>query len=370
MFPLEMKYCPNCQNCQLSYVVEPEKMFENYLYMSSTAQSFRNHFIRASETYIEKFNLDSKSLVVDIGSNDGIFLKPLMDKGIKVIGVEPAKNIAEIANQNGIKTLNSFFNKEIVDEILEKYGKPKLITASNVFAHSDELINITNEVFRLLENDGSFVVEVQYLLDTLNDLTFDNIYHEHVNYWSVTSLNNFFNNLGYFIYDVEHINTHGGSIRVYVKNTNDNINTSVNYFLKEEKEFGLDNLKTYKEFRQKIEKIKINVVNNFKKLKKKYNKISAYGSPAKATTSLNYFGIDNSYIDYTIEDNILKNNKIIPGVNIPIKDKTFCYENIPDVIVVLAWNFFDEIVKSNKELLDKGVIMINIKDLQKSDFLI
>jgi SAM-dependent methyltransferase/quercetin dioxygenase-like cupin family protein len=370
MFPLEMKYCPICHNCQLSYVVEPEKMFDNYLYTSSTAESFRNHFIEASNSYIKKYNLNSDTLVVDIGSNDGISLKPLKENGVRILGVEPAKNISEIANKEGIETINSFFNKKTVDHIIENYGNASLVTASNVFAHSDNLVDITNEVFRLLKNDGSFIIEVQYLLDTIKDLTFDNIYHEHVNYWSVTSLNNFFEKLGYHIYNVEHINTHGGSIRVYVKRTKDNIDSSVNYYLKEERELGMSELNTYKEFKQKIEKIKTNVLKNFKNLKQQYNKISAYGSPAKATTSLNYFGIDNYYIDYTIEDNLLKNDKVIPGVNIPIKDKKYCYENLPNIIVVLAWNFFNDIVKNNQDLVEKGVKFINIKDLQKEDFII
>lgn len=365
MFPLEMKYCSNCYNCQLSYVVEPEKMFDNYLYVSSTAASFREHFQKAAISYIERFNLTSNDLVVDIGSNDGIALKPLMENNIKVLGIEPAKNVAEIANEKGVNTLNAYFKSEVVDKIVKEYGQAKLVTASNVFAHSDELVNICNESFRLLQDDGSFIVEVQYLLDTINDLTFDNIYHEHVNYWSVTSINNFFKNLGFYVYDIEHINTHGGSIRVFVNKTGNNITENVENFLKKEIEFGITNINTYNEFRSKIEEVKENVIYNFNKLKQKYNRICAYGSPAKATTSLNYFGIDNSYIEYTIEDNELKNNKIIPGVNIPIKNKNYSYENLPDVIIVLAWNFFDYIVKNNQELIKKGVIFINIKDLYK-----
>jgi SAM-dependent methyltransferase len=346
MFPLEMKHCPKCHNCQLSYVVEPEKMFDNYLYVSSTAASFREHFEKASISYIERFNLTSNDLVVDIGSNDGIALKPLMENNIKVLGVEPAKNVAKIANERGINTLNAYFKSDVVDQIIEKHGHAKLVTASNVFAHSDELVNICNDSFKLLEEEGSFIVEVQYLFDTINDLTFDNIYHEHVNYWSVTSINNFFKNLGFYVYDVEHINTHGGSIRVFVNKTGNNITENVENFLQKELEFGLNNTDIYQEFRKKIEQVKVNIINNFNELKKKYNRICAYGSPAKATTSLNYFGIDNSYIEYTIEDNELKNNKIIPGVNIPIKNKEYCNNNLPDVIVVLAWNFFDYIVNN------------------------
>lgn len=368
MFPLEMKYCPNCHNCQLSYVVEPNKMFDNYLYVSSTAASFRKHFSDATELYVERFNLNSNSLVVDIGSNDGIALKPLQDKGVNVVGVEPAKNVAEIANDNGIYTINDYFNQSSVNEILEKKGHADIVTASNVFAHSDELVNITKETFRLLKDNGTFIVEVQYLYDTINDLTFDNIYHEHVNYWSVTSIQNFFKNLGYFVYDVEHINTHGGSIRVYVKRYLTEVSDSVTQFLQKEKDCGMTEIEVYKNFEGRIKNVKTNVVNNFNRLKCKYSKVSAYGSPAKATTSLNYFGIDNTYIDFTIEDNQLKNNKLIPGVNIPIKNKEYCFNNLPEVIVVLAWNFFNEIVKNNEELVKKGVKFLNIKDFYYKNY--
>ena len=195
LFPLQMNFCPKCYNCQLSYSVEPQKMFTNYLYVSSTAKSFRDHFERASQQYIKEFNLTTSSLVVDIGSNDGIALRPLKNKGIKIVGVEPASNIAKIANDNGIETISDYFGEETVKNIIKTHGHADIITASNVFAHADKLKDMTLNVFNLLKNDGYFIVEVQYLLDTIKDLTFDNIYHEHYNYWSVLSLNNFFTNL-------------------------------------------------------------------------------------------------------------------------------------------------------------------------------
>lgn len=359
-YPLEVDYCSICHNCQLSCVVPANKMFDNYLYVSSTSSSFRKHFEDAAIKYVDRFNLTNKSTVVDIGSNDGIALKPLKEMGINVIGVEPAKNVSKIANDKGIPTINSYFdNKTFTDSHFAD-----LVTASNVFAHSDELKDIATNVFKILKENGTFIIEVQYLLDTINDLTFDNIYHEHVNYWSLTSMVNFFNELGYCVTDVEHINTHGGSIRVYVNNSGSKVSHNVSEFLKNENEFGLTNFKVYGDFKSKIETIKFNVVNNFVKLKNKYSKICGYGSPAKATTSLNYFGIDNSFLDFTIEDNELKNGKIIPGVNIPIKNKEFLYENLPDVIVVLAWNFFDDIKKNNEELINLGVKFFSIKDLQ------
>ena len=359
LYPLEMVYCPKCHNCQLSYTVPAEKMFSHYLYVSSTAKSFRDHFEQVAEKYIKEFNLNSNSLVIDIGSNDGIALKPLKDRDIRVLGVEPAKNIAEIAISNGIPTINNYFNAESIKNILDKAD---LITASNVFAHADGLDEIANAAFSILKPNGRFIIEVQYLLDTIKDLTFDNIYHEHVNYWSVISLRNFFNRLGYVVSKVEHINTHGGSIRVQIGHPETEIDSSINEFISNELEFGLTEYDTYLEFAKKVEQAKANVNANIKKYKDQGLTLVGYGSPAKATTSLNYYGVKD--IDYIIEDNTLKHNKILPGVKIPIYSKDKLNEKLPDIIIVMAWNFVEEIKKNNQDLIDKGVKFISIKELQ------
>lgn len=367
-FPLEMNYCPKCHNCQLSVVVPPEKMFDNYLYTSSTAASFRKHFEDAADKYISEFGLNQDTLVVDIGSNDGIFLKPLRDRGIKILGIEPAKNIAKVANKNKITTLNAYFDVKTAKKIVKKYGKAKLVTASNVFAHSDKLVEIANSAFEILETDGTFIVEVQYLLNTVNDMTFDNIYHEHVNYWSVSSIKNFFDNLNLQVVKVEHVNTHGGSIRVYVKNLGHAVDSSVTEFISREQK--ITNTDLIKQFGLQIEQTKKNVQTNLNKLKQKYDVICGYGAPAKATTSMNYYGITSNDLVYTVDDSPLKNNKYIPCVNIPIKNREYFLNNLPKVVIVLAWNFFDAIKKNNQDLIDKGLVFINIKDLEGSEFTI
>lgn len=367
LYPLEMVICLDCHNCQLSYSVPSEEMFDHYLYVSSTAQSFRDHFQKAALQYIKEFNLDKNSLVIDIGSNDGIALVPLKEKNIKVLGVEPAKNISEIALEKGIPTINNYFTSEVADTILKDYGYADVVTASNVFAHADGLKEIANSVFKILKNNGTFIVEVQYLLDTINDLTFDNIYHEHVNYWSVTSIVNFFNNLGYSVVKVEHIDTHGGSIRVYVQNQTNEVDSSVNLFLNKEHEFGITNYNTYLDFAKRVEQIKTNVLKNIKALKDQNLTLVGYGSPAKATTSLNYFGITSNEISYIIEDNPLKHGKLLPGVRIPIYSKEKLSQQLPDVIIVMAWNFFEYIKQNNQDLIDKGVKFISIKDLQNEN---
>ena len=359
LYPLEVNYCENCHNCQLSVSVNPKKMFSNYLYTSSTSDIFREHFINASKKYIKDFKLNKKkSYIIDIGSNDGIALRPFFDKGFKnILGVEPAKNLAKLANKNKIKTFNGFLNKENLKKIKKNAD---LILASNVFAHADDLKEMTECMLKLLSRKGTIIIEVQYLLNTLKDLTFDNIYHEHYNYWSLTSLINFFKKFEVKIYKSEKVETHGGSIRVYLKKDKKvKIEKSVLQMLKDEEKFGIKKFKTYKIFGEKVYKIRENIRKNLKKLKNRNTKIIGYGAPAKASTALNFFGISNE-IDFIVEDNKLKHNKFIPGVKIPIKNKSHIKSN-KNTLIVLAWNFYKDIKKNNSSLSEN---IINIKDLE------
>ena len=341
-YPLELNVCEECFNCQLSVSVDSDEMFSNYLYQSSTTKSFRDHFILAAKKYIEYFKLEKDSYIIDVGSNDGIGLKPFLDEGFNNIqGIEPAKNLADLANKNGINTFHGYLNDKALNPI--KNGAD-LLLASNVFAHADDLKSMAEAMKKLIKPDGKIIIEVQYLLKTIKDLTFDNIYHEHTNYWSLTSLNRFFKDLGLKIFDAEQIDTHGGSIRIYVSQEKDiKIRDSVKIILKQEEEFGLKKLSTYLEFGKKIENLKKSVIQNLKILKEKYPTIIGYGAPAKASTALNYFNIKDE-INFIVEDNELKHKKFVPGVNIPIFSKEKI-QNKDSLVLVLAWNFFDEIKK-------------------------
>ncbi len=361
LYPLELNYCEKCHNCQLSVAVDPKKMFSNYLYTSSTSKSFQNHFVQAAKKYTQDFKLNKKkSLIIDIGSNDGVALKPFLEMGYKnILGVEPAKNLAKLANKNKIKTFNGFLEKKNLKKIKKNAD---LILASNVFAHADKLKEMAECMIELLGKNGTIIIEVQYLMNTLKDLTFDNIYHEHYNYWSLTSLVNFFNNLNTKIFKAEKIETHGGSLRIYVKkNKNVSVEKSVKKLLKEEEIFGIKKFKTYQEFGEKVYKIRENVLKNLKEINKKKNPVIGYGAPAKATTALNFFGVTNE-IKFIVEDNKLKHEKFVPGVKIPIKKKSII-KNKNNSMIVLAWNFFQDIKKNNKNLSEN---FINIKDLEKS----
>ena len=358
LYPLEVNYCKKCHNCQLSVAIDPKKMFSNYLYTSSTSKVFRNHFVEAANKYSKELKLNKKkSYIIDIGSNDGVALKPFIDLGFKkVLGIEPAKNLAKLANKNKIKTFNGFLEKRILKKIKKNAD---LILASNVFAHSDKLKEMAECMLSLLSKHGTIIIEVQYLMNTLKDLTFDNIYHEHYNYWSLTSLVYFFNQFEAKIFRAEKVSTHGGSIRVYIKKDKKvKIEQNVKNMLSEEEVFGIKDFKTYQNFAQKVYKIKENVLINIKKLKDKKKTIIGYGAPAKATTALNFFGISDE-INYIIEDNKLKHNKFIPGVKIPIKKKPQV-KNKKNVLLVLAWNFYDDIKKNNTDMSEE---ILNIKDL-------
>ena len=360
LYPLEVNYCDNCHNCQLSVAVDPKKMFSNYLYTSSTSASFRKHFIGAAKDYVKELKLKpKKSYIVDIGSNDGVALKPFKELGFKnILGIEPAKNLAKLANKNKIKTFNGFLDKKNIKNIKKNAD---LILASNVFAHSDNLKEMAECMIELLSKKGTIIIEVQYLMNTLKDLTFDNIYHEHYNYWSLTSLINFFKKFRVQIFKAEKINTHGGSIRIYIKkDKNVKIDKSVKKLIKEEEKFGIKDFKTYQDFGKKVYKIKENVIKNLRKLKKNNEIIVGYGAPAKATTALNFFGISKE-IDYIVEDNKLKHKKFVPGVKIPIYSKEKISKK-NTLLLVLAWNFYDEIKKNNLDLYKN---FINIKDLEK-----
>ena len=362
LYPLEVNYCEKCHNCQLSVAVDPKKMFTNYLYTSSTSKVFRKHFVEAAKKYTKDLKLNKKkSYIIDIGSNDGVALKPFLDLGFKkILGIEPAKNLAKIANKNKIKTLNGFLEKKILKKIKKKAD---LILASNVFAHSDNLKEMAECMLKMLNNKGTIIIEVQYLMNTLKDLTFDNIYHEHYNYWSLTSLINFFNQFQAKIFRSEKIDTHGGSLRVYIKKDKKiKVEQSVKKMLKEEEVFGIKHFRTYQKFARKVYKIRENVLNNLQKLKDKKKTIIGYGAPAKATTALNFFGISKE-IDFIVEDNKLKHNKFIPGVKIPIKSKSKIKDR-KNILLILAWNFYSDIKKNNINLTED---FVNIKELETSN---
>ncbi|MBI4009976.1 MAG: class I SAM-dependent methyltransferase [Candidatus Aenigmarchaeota archaeon] len=359
-YPLEVGFCPNCKLVQLYYVVPPGMMFTNYLYVSSTSDTFKLHFSKMAEELSNLMKLDVNSLAVDIGSNDGVLLKGFQKFGVRTVGVEPATNIAEIAKKNGIDTINDFFNDSVTDQILSSKGHADVITANNVFAHTDAIKRIIYNVKRLLKDDGIFVIEVAYLVDMLQKMTFDIIYHEHLFYYSLAPLDYLFNQQGMQIFDVQRIPTHGGSLRVFVKKLESSkpVEKSVSEILGKEKEMGIHELRIYENFANRVYEAKEQLVKLIKGLKNQGKAIAGYGAPAKSTTLLNFCGLGRGFIDYIVDENNLKQGLYTPGTHIPITPPSMLDKRRPDYILILAWNFAEEILNKTKKYKDDGIKFI------------
>lgn len=355
-YPLEVFFCCNCKHVQLLDVVNPSILFKNYVYVSGTSPVFIKHFEEYSKSLINSFSPSFDEIIIDIGSNDGTLLSFFKQEGFKVLGIDPAKEISEIANKKGIETLNNFFDLELSNHIKKNYPKASIITANNVFAHCDDLIGIVNGVKNLLSRNGTFVFEVSYLVDVVEKTLFDTIYHEHLSYHSVIPLIDFFKSNGMELFKVDFINTHGGSIRGFAKLECSKIKTdnSIKNLVQLEKKLGIDNPKTFINFYEKITLLKKRLLEILHTLKSEGKKIAAFGAPAKATTLMYQFGLNKDVIDYIIDDSPLKQGLYSPGLHIPVLSSEHLKNQHPDYLLLLAWNFADSIVEKNKEFLESG----------------
>ncbi|MBI2541608.1 class I SAM-dependent methyltransferase [Candidatus Woesearchaeota archaeon] len=359
-FPLAVCFCQDCKLVQLTYVVPAEAMFKNYVYVSSTSGTFRAHFARMAEDISKDFNLDEKSLAVDVGSNDGILLKGFKRFNVRTIGVEPAANVAKIAEENGVETINGFFGKDAAKEIVARKGHADVVTAANVFAHVNDIDDFAENVKFLLKKDGILVIEVQYLVDTIEKMTFDNIYHEHLSYFTLTSLANFFKRHEMEIFDAQRVDSHGGSLRVFAKKNNGShkAGKNVGMILKHEQEIGVEDLKLYREFAGNVYSVRENLKSCLEGIKNKGMSIAGYGAPAKSTTLLNFCGIGRNFLDYIVDENPLKIGLYTPGTRIPVVGPDALDKKKPDYVLILAWNFAEEILAKTKKYSGKGVKFI------------
>ena len=353
-FPLEVLYCKNCSLSQLSIVVNPKLLFSKYVYRSSISKTFQNHCAKMAEKVIKMIKSYKNELVVDIASNDGCLLKQFKNIGFKTLGVEPAKNLADIANLNGIETISSFWSIATAKKNLKNYGKAKVITATNILAHVDDLNKFLKAVNILLKKDGLFIVEVPYLYHLLTKNEFDTIYHEHLSYFLVKPLKKLYENNDLYIIKIEKYPIHGGSLRIYASKNNLKEDTSVREFLNFENKNKLYDINTYKNFHKEVKKIKKDFLKLLNQLKNKKKKVVAYGASAKGNTLLNYCGINKNLISFTVDDTPEKQNKFAPGSKIPIKDASYLEKEKPGYIVLLAWNFAKEIMQKTEEYRKRG----------------
>jgi SAM-dependent methyltransferase len=353
-YPLDLCLCQACGHLQLVDVVDPEILFRDYVYVSGTSPSFVTHFQRYADALIERLSLDHRDLVVDIGSNDGTLLKAFQRGGCRILGIDPATNIAAAATADGVPTLSEFFDVETAERIRSDHGRAKLITANNVFAHIDDLAGVVAGVHALLDKDGLFVFEVSYLVDVFEGTLFDTIYHEHLLYHRVGPLRTFFERHGMTLVDVERVDTHGGSLRGHARIGTHVPTQAVVLFEEEEKALGLDSFETYRAFQDRVARAGTELSALLSGLIASGKSVAAYGAPAKATTLMHQFELDGETIRYVIDDNPLKQGLFTPGLGIPVVASEVLEDDPPDYLVLLAWNFADAIIAKSRDYLSTG----------------
>lgn len=353
-YPLDVYFCGNCYLVQLLDVVSPEVLFKEYAYVTGASKPMQAHFTGLAEDVIKNFKISKDSLVVDIGSNDGTLLQFFSKFGLRMLGIEPASNIARLAEANGISTVNEFFDEESAVKLRKEYGSADIITATNVFAHVDNLESILSGINHLLSNNGVFIIEFPYLLNLLNNMEFDTIYHEHLSYFAVHPLIYLFRKFGMDIVDVKQIPIHGGSIRVFVQKSPKKQSQNVTKLLLMEQEDKLDSLKTYMKFAERVALVKEKLVKLLKTLKNDGARITGYGATAKGNTLLNYCEIGTDILDYITDTTPFKQGCCTPGMHIPIFPEERFHKEPPDYALLLAWNYADAILQKEQEYRQKG----------------
>lgn len=357
-YPLDVYFCRTCNLVQLLDVVAEDELFHgNYAYFSSASAPLVEHFRSYAED-IKKEYARAGDLVVDIGSNDGALLQFFTDT-CRVLGIEPSANVAKVAREKGIETWSGFFTVETVKKIVEKYGKAKVVTANNVFAHIDDLDEIVKGVKELLADDGVFVSESHYLLDLVDKFEFDTVYHEHLCYYSVKPLIHLFKRFGMEVFDVRRVPVHGGSIRVYARLASGKpLKNSVQELCALEEKAGLYTLRRFSGFQRDVEAIRERLVSLVRGFRKEGKKVVAYGAPAKGNTLLNFCGFTADDLSYVTDTTPHKVGLLTPGSHIPVLSPDILESETPDYILLLAWNYRDFILEKEKELRARGAKFI------------
>jgi SAM-dependent methyltransferase len=357
-YPLEVYFCRSCNLVQLVDVVPPTELFhDSYAFYSSASAPLVRHF-EAYATQVKERYLTPGDLVVDIGSNDGALLQFFLPEH-RVLGIEPSSNVAEAARNNGIETIVEFFNEELAQRIVQQYGKAKVVTANNVFAHIDDIDEIVRGVKALLTDDGVFVSESHYLLDLMQHMEFDTVYHEHLCYYSVKPLQRLFERFDMEVFDVERVAQHGGSIRVFArKRSSQPISPRVRELLDLEEKHGLHTEETFLGLQERVNGIRDTLVSLIRKLRQEGRTVVGYGAPAKSGTLLNFCGLTASDLAHITDTTAHKVGRLTPGSHIPVVSPDVLKTHTPDYILLLAWNYRDFILEKEKDLRARGVKFI------------
>lgn len=353
-FPLEVAFCPECSLVQILETVPPEKLFcQDYPYYSSFSSDLLEHSRQNVLSLIKKCRLDSAGLVIELASNDGYLLRNYVENGIPCLGIDPAEGPAKAAEKAGVPTLCSFFTMDLAQKLANEGRRADILHANNVLAHVADTNGFVQGIRILLKDEGLAVIEVPYVRDLIDYCEFDTIYHEHLCYFSVTALDCLFRRNGLYLNDIERLSIHGGSLRLYVARR-ENRQESVRTLLAQERELKVDKYSYYEDFDNRVQNIREQIRKLLQDKKAEGQTIVAYGAAAKGTILLNFIGIGPDVIDYIVDRNIHKQGKYMPGLHIPIYDPSMLIEELPDYVVLLPWNFKDEILSQQADFRDKG----------------
>ncbi|MGI0022573.1 MAG: methyltransferase domain-containing protein [Nitrososphaeraceae archaeon] len=347
-YPLRAFVCNECLLVQLEEYESPEHIFTNYVYFSSYSETWLRHVEDYVNTMIKRFGFDKNSQIIEIASNDGYLLQHFKKRNIPILGIEPAANIAKVAEKKGIPTIIKFFGTETAKELVLEGKKADLLLAVNVMPHVPNLKDFIAGMKILLKPSGIISAQFSaYVLQLIQQNEFDTVYHEHFSYFSLLSIQKILSSHGLVVFDVEELPIHGGSLRIYVKHAENDaisVSQSVHNLIEKEKQFGLTDIATYTNFQERVNMVKQNILNFLIDAKNANKKIVCYGAPAKGNTLLNYCGIGSDFVDYTVDINPHKQGLYLPGTHIPVKSPDKIRETKPDYLLILPWNLKDEVM--------------------------